>query len=890
MHANQWNRFFLSPSSLVALIAISGCSAPFADVDFDDKAPAFEDPSSDGSSDEGTDGTDGTDGSEAKSDVDGDGYAADVDCDDQNAAIHPGAAEVCDGIDNDCDGLQDDADDSLEALSATTFWKDADGDGFGDPSVETLACVAPAGFVGLSDDCDDSSADVSPDAAEICDGVDNDCNGAIDAEDVGAIGVVAVFRDADGDGFGAIADATLACEVPVGFVEQSGDCDDAAVGIHPDAAEICDSIDNNCNGYTDDDDASLAGGSTFWADKDGDGYGDPGLAVMACAQPIGAVTNMDDCDDADTNNFPFNIESCDGQDNDCDGDIDDADLNLDRSSTFTFFQDGDGDGFGAPAVQLQACAAPVGYVAKGDDCDDGNSEVRPSALEVCDGIDNDCDNSIDDDDSSLSLASATTFYQDNDGDGFGIPSVTLQACEYPDGYATAAGDCDDTSTDVHPGAFELCDDIDNDCNASTDEVGILSLKTSDSGGWVDVSDELGAVTVTEAAELSVCGGSWDLAIEVEGDLVVRGYKGATFRGTGAGPIINVDADGVDVTVHGVAFTGGTGGTSIGTDSGIATAGGAISCAADARLEINDSSFSGNGAEIGGGIASEGCDVDLMNVEFTGNTADAGEAIWMDGGMLRWAGGSVGVDGAEGIVLGDTAPTYGLLHAVGMAGAGTEGVAIGSMGSLVCSGTPETGLSFADFGVAVSVDGGGSFRSLGCGFAPDAIAVQPENGLDEYIDGDAWMDCPDTGCGALAITAADGTLEMDGVVSTERGADLDCELSYEVSAATTASACPDCAFTLEFTTTYVDAESVPGSCGDYATDSSVIMGFAPDYLGDGEGAMMVYENSAWVPQYSADIMGHYLIWSGLDEDVDAGTNGDGEKLFGTFSSAGQVVIR
>ena len=85
--------------------------------------------------------------SSSTTDVDGDGYGALVDCDDNNTTINPGAQEICDGIDNDCDGLVDEDDPSLAGQN--TYFADSDGDGYGNPAVTTQACSAPTGYVSI---------------------------------------------------------------------------------------------------------------------------------------------------------------------------------------------------------------------------------------------------------------------------------------------------------------------------------------------------------------------------------------------------------------------------------------------------------------------------------------------------------------------------------------------------------------------------------------------------------------------------------------------------------------------------------------------------------------------------------------------------------------------
>src|SRR5205085_990199 len=96
------------------------------------------------------------------------------------------------------------------------------------------------------------------------------------------------------------------------------------------------------------------------------------------------------------------------------------------------------------------------------DCADDNAAVHPDAMETCDAVDNNCDGKIDDADPAV--VATTTFYRDTDNDGFGDSTKTKLACAKPAGYAMASTDCDDTKAAVHPGAAEVCDHIDNDCD------------------------------------------------------------------------------------------------------------------------------------------------------------------------------------------------------------------------------------------------------------------------------------------------------------------------------------------------------------------------------------------------------------------------------------------
>jgi hypothetical protein len=111
----------------------------------------------------------------ADADLDRDGYTmCGGDCADRDPAVHPGAADECDGVDNDCDGVRDDG------FASAPIWLDRDGDGFGDAASPDTACVVPAGYASVDGDCDDGDPASWPGAPEGCDEADNDCDGAID--------------------------------------------------------------------------------------------------------------------------------------------------------------------------------------------------------------------------------------------------------------------------------------------------------------------------------------------------------------------------------------------------------------------------------------------------------------------------------------------------------------------------------------------------------------------------------------------------------------------------------------------------------------------------------------------------------------------------------------
>ena len=104
-----------------------------------------------------------------------------------------------------------------------------------------------------------------------------------------------------------------------------------------------------------------------------------------------------------------------------------------------------------------------GYPAE-EDCDDNDPLTNPGSLEVCDGIDNDCDEGIDND-----PVNGNTYFADADGDGFGLNTNPVEACELTDGLSEQSGDCDDSDSQVFPGAEESCDGLDNNCSGRVDE-------------------------------------------------------------------------------------------------------------------------------------------------------------------------------------------------------------------------------------------------------------------------------------------------------------------------------------------------------------------------------------------------------------------------------------
>jgi hypothetical protein len=421
-------------------------------------------------------------------DADGDGYTAADDCDDDDPLVHPANTEACDGVDQDCDG-------NIDEDVAFTVFADADADGYGDPDAVTQACDVGDGQTRTPGDCDDADAAVSPDAVETCNGLDDDCDEAIDED---ATDPSTWFADADGDGYGAGA-SILACDAPSGAVATSGDCDDGDATVNPGASEVCDDadVDEDCDGTADDADADVVGATHWHADVDGDGYGDDGdIGVASCDAPVGYAADATDCDDAKAAVHPGGQERCDvaNADEDCDGVADNADPSA--TGKIPFFADADGDGFGDQVSSTQACDAPAGFTLDSQDCDDAHASAHPGGVEVCDpaDVDEDCDGDVDDGD--VSVTGRTPWYQDADRDGYGGASGAVQACDAPAGRIADGTDCDDTDVSISPGMPELCDpaDVDEDCSGAADDADpnaagrTLVYVDADGDGFGDAQD------------------------------------------------------------------------------------------------------------------------------------------------------------------------------------------------------------------------------------------------------------------------------------------------------------------------------------------------------------------------------------------------------------------
>ncbi len=303
-------------------------------------------------------------------DHDGDGVRSvacgGTDCDDDDFSRFSGNSEACDpaDVDEDCDPM-------------TFGARDADGDDY----LSSACCnVDPEGTRRCGGDCDDETPGVHPSAPEVCDSRDNDCDATIDE------GVLLTFyADCDGDGIGA-GSPMLTCTPSAcaghPSVTSTGDCDDEQVAAHPGGTEICDGIDNDCDGSTDPSCMCSPGAMRACGTPDGMG----GFSSVGACRP-GMQTCFAGTWLACMGATMASAETCNRVDDDCDGTIDEM-------AGMAQYRDADHDAYGA-GIPMMACAQLPGYVANDDDCNDANASIHPGAAETCDGVDSDCDGAAD---------------------------------------------------------------------------------------------------------------------------------------------------------------------------------------------------------------------------------------------------------------------------------------------------------------------------------------------------------------------------------------------------------------------------------------------------------------------------------------------------------------
>ncbi len=421
-------------------------------------------------------------GCDGDGDADSDGFLSiacgGTDCDDDDPLRNPGAVEVCDAEDRD------------EDCDPDTFGaRDEDDDGFVD-----IACcnVDGDGVRHCGGDCDDGNGSAFPQGTEICNDVDEDCDG--DADE--GLEEFDYRPDCDGDTHGD-NDATPVrdCRAPAAapscgdltgtWITTDGDCDDQVPSQHRGAAEMCNGVDDDCDGETDEEITPL----DFYPDCDNDRYGDEGATpVRDCQMPASApdcggavgswATRGDDCDDAVATTFTGAPELCNEIDDDCDEGVDET------LETHSYRPDCDLDDWGdegaTPVVDCRApadppsCAVSGVWVETSGDCNDADAFVSPGEAESCNGVDDDCSGDVD----------------DVTADNVVICTAgSVEPCTNACGVAGTVA-CNSTCT-----AFSTC-------SSALSEV----CNYCDDSGGTDLSGDLALATTDRATEILSCAG------------------------------------------------------------------------------------------------------------------------------------------------------------------------------------------------------------------------------------------------------------------------------------------------------------------------------------------------------------------------------------------------
>lgn len=314
------------------------------------------------------------------------------DCDDSNPNVNPGRQEDCNTPqDDNCSGSTNDED----ALNCLDYYVDLDNDGYGQTFLSKCLCAPSGNYRALlPGDCNDNNPSIHPGMQEDCSTPhDDNCDG--NTNELDALNCTTYFFDADNDGYGMTGSTQCRC-APLGNYRATlgGDCDDNNFAVNPGRQETCSTLyDDNCDG--DSNDLNALGCATFYFDGDQDGFGVTGNTQCRCvAQGSYTATVGEDCDDTNPAVRPGVQENCSTPyDDNCNGDTNE----LNALNCINYFMDADNDGFGNGAVPPECRCAPLGLYRSLviGDCNDSNPAIHPNAVEICDGIDNNCNNLID---------------------------------------------------------------------------------------------------------------------------------------------------------------------------------------------------------------------------------------------------------------------------------------------------------------------------------------------------------------------------------------------------------------------------------------------------------------------------------------------------------------
>ncbi len=403
-----------------------------------------------------------------------------------------GCAQWAQDLDTDTDAVTDGDTDIVGKPDVVQCVEDLDGDFFPGIHVEEFEGLnCPDGYMRfradseVGTDCNDKNPAVNPVAVETCNNIDDNCNGQVDD---GAIDAKPYYTDADGDGYGMGAVEYL-CFPQGGYAANAGDCNDTDPAVNSGVIERCgNGVDDDCNAATTDTCPNN------FVDFDGDGVGE-----------------SQDCNDQNANVYPGAFEICgNGVDENCDG----SDESCPVDVIYVCYVDSDADGYGNPSISQEFSVPCQGaWVVDNTDCSDTEPRSFPGNLEIEDGIDNNCDGDVDEGFSGQ-VDPTVTCWNDADGDGYGAHGSEAEFDESVGcvgDWVAQNNDCDDSDAGANPLADEVCDGVDNDCNAVVDEgcpVGtdVTCYSDADNDGFGDPNDTM--------SQTDSCSGGY---VEIAGD-------------------------------------------------------------------------------------------------------------------------------------------------------------------------------------------------------------------------------------------------------------------------------------------------------------------------------------------------------------------------------------
>ncbi len=408
-----------------------------------------------------------------------------------------------------------------------TYYQDNDSDNYGNPSVTQSSCSPVAGYVLVSGDCNDANAAVNPGATEnLCNNIDDNCNGTTDEGRVNGCTnasacnynvaatcdngsctfAITWYLDADGDTY--YVNTQSSCTSPgLGWTSTlplggNSDCNDSNAAVNAGATEVLNGIDDDCDGNIDEGfgagpvaeftvtpSTSICAGQSLDFEDLSSGTPISWSWTFSGGAPSSSTDQNPSVDYLSAGTYTVILTVTNAFSNDTETKVN----YITVGSPTTWYQDLDGDNYGNNAVTAFICAAPVGYIATGGDCNDGNAAINPGAIEnLCNNIDDNCNGTTDEGRvNGCTNASACNYNAaatcDNGSCTFGISwyldadtdtyyAATQVACASPGAGWTSTlpigggGDCNDANAAVNPASSEVCGNgIDDDCDGSVDE-------------------------------------------------------------------------------------------------------------------------------------------------------------------------------------------------------------------------------------------------------------------------------------------------------------------------------------------------------------------------------------------------------------------------------------